>query len=105
MVIRGPVPNLNKLYIYGTVEFEYQADENGDYYDLTLNCNYIIISGGRLIVGWEDKPFMGEANIILRGNWNSEELFVDGGPLLGAKAIGEYHLMLEIVHTHCLELV
>lgn len=46
------------------------------------------LQGGRLIIGWEDNSFKGLVNIILRGDINTEEKVVEGGVVVGAKAIG-----------------
>ena len=87
MVADSTLPKINKLYIEGTLEFEHNQVE-GEYLDLTLSATHILISGGRLIVGWEDAPFRGNAEIILRGNQNTREIFVSNGPNVGAKCIG-----------------
>ena len=88
MVADTEFPIINKLYIYGVLEFEFQPHSNGFYYNFTLSCEHIIIIEGRLIVGWEEDPFLGMAEIILRGNHASDELLLAGGVNVGAKAIG-----------------
>ena len=88
MVADTALPTINKLYIYGTLEFEHNMVKD-KYLDLTLSASHILISGGRLIVGWEDQPYKGQATIELRGTHSSEELPTLHGPNVGAKALGQ----------------
>ena len=91
------LPIINKLYIYGVLELEYQINpETEDYFNFILNCSHIIISGGRLIVGWEDQPFMGQASIVLRGDHYSPDMPLPDGPNMGAKALGKSFLSFYI---------
>ena len=92
MVADTEFPIINKLYIYGVLEFEFQTHPNGHNYNFTLSCEHIIIIEGRLIVGWEEDPFLGMAQIILRGSHASDELTLGGGLNVGAKAIGKYYI-------------
>ena len=64
------LPPFKQVIVEGTLEFEYQnkTDDPEDFYDFSLVCDHLIISGGRVIVGWEDKPFLGTAEIVLRGD-------------------------------------
>ncbi|XP_067947416.1 fibrocystin-L-like [Watersipora subatra] len=81
---------INKLYIYGVLEFE-PAKINGEYLDFTLSATHILLFGGRLFVGWEDNPMKGNVEIVLRGDWSTEEQYLPfGGPTVGAKAIGVF---------------
>lgn len=43
-------------------------------------------------MGWEDKSFRGLANIVLRGNHNTPETVLDGGVVIGSKAIGMFFM-------------
>ncbi|XP_078617867.1 fibrocystin-L-like isoform X2 [Branchiostoma floridae x Branchiostoma japonicum] len=63
MVVDTALPIMHKLYIYGVLEFDDGPDK-----DFTLTATYIIVQGGRLIIGWEDNPYKGQAKIILQGN-------------------------------------
>lgn len=57
--------------------------------DFTLSVTHIFLHGGRLFIGWEDNPMRGNVDIILRGDWTTEEMYLPyGGPTIGAKAIG-----------------
>lgn len=62
---------------------------SGRHLDFTFSASHVFLHGGRMIVGWEDKPMRGNVDIILRGDWSSPELNLPyGGPTIGAKAIG-----------------
>ena len=85
------LPSFGKIFVEGVLEFEYQAKaESSDYFTFSLLCDHIIINGGRVIVGWEDEPFLGEAEIILRGDHFSPDFPVNSGPNVGGKAIGVF---------------
>ena len=86
-------PVLDRVYIYGVLEFEWKFDDETDTYpNHTLECTHLFISGGRLIIGWEDNPMLGYVDIILRGTPFTEELATPyDGPIVGAKAIGKYY--------------
>lgn len=85
MVVReANLPKLKKLFIYGVLEFDQKEDGTGP--DYILSCAYIVILGGRLIVGWEGKPYLGKMEIILRGDHKTPPL---DDIQIGAKAIGE----------------
>lgn len=48
-------PRINKLVLVGNLEMDHKKIPNTDNYrDFTLEVNFIIIQGGRLVVGWED---------------------------------------------------
>lgn len=58
--------------------------------DFKLSATHILLFGGRLFVGWDDNPMRGNVEIILRGDWSTEEQYMPyGGPTVGAKAIGK----------------
>ena len=42
------LPQFGRIYIYGVLEFKWEDPLN-----YTLSATHILISGGRLIVGWE----------------------------------------------------
>ena len=48
------LPRMKKLTLYGNLELEYKPDESGNYMDFTLEADYIVVMGGRLVVGWEN---------------------------------------------------
>lgn len=85
VVVNTSINMLGNLVLEGTLEF---ANYPGAVYE--LNANNIIIMGGRLIIGWPDDPFLGEASIILRGNHSSPNYVAQGsGPTIGSKALGK----------------
>lgn len=54
---------------------------------LSIN-NFVSLQGGRLIGGWEDNPFKGELQIVLRGNHSTPEWALPEGPNQGSKVLG-----------------
>ena len=89
IVIRGPTAVLGKIWIFGGLEFEFAPNPNGGFYDFTFIATHIVIVGGRLVVGWEETPFQGTMNFVLKGNHLTPDLPLSRGLNLGAKAIGE----------------
>lgn len=86
MVVNGTSINkLGTLLIEGTLEF---LDTPGAVYD--IEADFIVIKGGRMIIGWPDDPFDGLATITLRGNHSSAYFNPGTGPTLGSKAIGKH---------------
>ena len=80
------ISKLGTLLLEGVLEV---MDTPGANY--TLDVNFIIIRGGRLVIGTPSQPFQALANIIVRGShstpsWNDGE----DGPTVGSKAIGLY---------------
>ena len=76
-------PVINKLYIYGTLELE-------DIRDFNITATYIVIQGGRLIIGKnESYPFQHNVTISLEGDQYTPGIMLPGGTNLGAKALGE----------------
>lgn len=78
------LPSMGKLVLYGVLELD---GTNGTK-NFVLNCTYIVILGGRLIVGWPDKPFPGKALILLHGEHSTPRYPTTSGPPVGSKAIG-----------------
>jgi hypothetical protein len=78
------LPSMGKLVIYGVLELD---GTNGTK-NFVLNCTYIIIMGGRLIVGWPDNPFPGQVLILLNGEHSTPRYPTTSGPPVGSKAIG-----------------
>lgn len=83
MVNMTAISKLGTLLLEGVLEF---ADYPGAVYN--IEADFILIKGGRLIIGWPDDPFDGLATITLRGNHSSPYLNPGTGPTLGSKAIG-----------------
>ncbi|KAF6037342.1 PKHD1L1 [Bugula neritina] len=55
MVLNTQPAELNKIYIYGVLEFE-PAQVEGAYIDYKLSATHILLLGGRLFVGWKITP-------------------------------------------------
>lgn len=55
---------MEKLILYGVLEL----DDDGGSRDFELRCKYIIIRGGRFIIGWLDKLFFVNVLVILEGD-------------------------------------
>ncbi|XP_045210443.2 fibrocystin-L-like isoform X2 [Mercenaria mercenaria] len=80
-----PFSKLGTLLLEGVLEF---FDTLGAVYE--IEADFIIIKGGRLIIGWPDDAFDGLATITLRGNHSSPYYYTGDGPILGSKAIGVF---------------
>ncbi|XP_053372863.1 fibrocystin-L-like [Mercenaria mercenaria] len=80
-----PFSKLGTLFLEGVLEF---FDTPGAVYE--IEADFIIIKGGRLIIGWPDDAFDGLATITLRGNHSSPYYYPGDGPILGSKAIGVF---------------
>ncbi|XP_071946022.1 fibrocystin-L-like [Antedon mediterranea] len=78
-----PLPNINLLYIFGTLEIE-------DTRDNCINATYIFIHGGTLVIGWEKSPFQHQLHIFLNGNHFTEDFPLPNGPNMGAKVLGVF---------------
>ena len=85
MVADTSMPRLYKLIIEGTLEVESQAEK------VVLEATYVYITG-RLIVGWPDRPYQGEFEMVLNGRHLTPDFTLDGEPLdgspIGAKVLG-----------------
>ncbi|XP_019623376.1 PREDICTED: fibrocystin-L-like [Branchiostoma belcheri] len=75
--------SLNKLFIYGVLELDDGPDKN-----YVFSAVQILVQGGRLIIGWEDNPFQGMIQIILKGNHQTPDIPLPNGPNMGSKALG-----------------
>ncbi|KAK3107032.1 hypothetical protein FSP39_005622 [Pinctada imbricata] len=80
------LPWLGTLILKGGLEL----DSNNGARDFTLNCTYIIILGGRLVVGFPEEPFLSTANIVLRGSHSTPEYPHTTGPVIGSKVIAVF---------------
>ena len=89
MVVDQSPVTMNKLEIYGVMELDNAKDSSGKYKNFAITASYIVIRGGRLIIGWPDKPFLGNVVITLQGTSKSEMYPQDGGTTIGSKAIGK----------------
>nr|XP_026692211.1 fibrocystin-L-like isoform X4 [Ciona intestinalis] len=89
MVADIDFPDMTELWIEGTLELDGNQKADGTYKKFTLQATHIIITG-RLIIGWEDDKFVGEANIILKGDVNTPEYKPSAQINMGAKAIGVF---------------
>lgn len=88
------IPPLAELIIYGVLELDH-GDALSGYRDFTIQTSYIVILGGRLIVGWEDKPFLGNVHILLQGHWFTQEYFIPADDVtIGSKVIGKKNYIL-----------
>jgi hypothetical protein len=84
MVADVQLPVMNKLFIYGGLEIE-------DTRDNKLEATYILIQGGRLIIGFsESNPFEHEMKILLNGHHFTPDQPLPNGPNLGSKALGVF---------------
>ncbi|KAK3716577.1 hypothetical protein RRG08_039372 [Elysia crispata] len=85
IIVDKPLPKLGKLIIEGGLQF---LDNSS--LDVTLEADYIHITG-RLVAGWsEAEPFSGKLRIIINGHHRSEVFpHVSGAPV-GAKFIGVF---------------
>ena len=90
MVINSTINKLGTLLLEGVLEL---ADHPSAVYE--INADFIIIKGGRLIIGWPEDPFDGLASIIIRGDLETPWYVPSGdAPPVGAKAIGRYTLFV-----------
>ncbi|XP_048254422.1 fibrocystin-L-like isoform X3 [Haliotis rufescens] len=78
------IPTLGTVVIIGALEFDNVATKT-----FNLRAKMIVVYG-RLVIGWPDEPFLGQANIFLSGSHASKPYPVDDGPTAGAKAIAVY---------------
>jgi hypothetical protein len=82
LVLDINTPVLSFLLIQGTLMFDGEAEDN----QVELHSHGIlIISGGSLIVGTEEEPFMSKTHIVLYGNALSTELPIYGSKVLALR--------------------
>ncbi|XP_007188845.2 fibrocystin-L isoform X1 [Balaenoptera acutorostrata] len=87
------IPPMERLVIWGVLELEDKHNvgaAESSYRKVVLNATYISLQGGRLIGGWEDNPFKGELQIVLRGNRSTPEWALPEGPNQGSKVLGVF---------------
>ena len=82
------LPRMKRLTIYGGLEIL-------DTVDRTIQADLILIDeGGQFVVGSKDEPYQHKLDIVLTGNLDSPIYRLpNGGPVLGAKAIGVFGLL------------
>nr|XP_058131903.1 fibrocystin-L isoform X2 [Dasypus novemcinctus] len=87
------IPPMEKLTIWGVLELEDKYNvgaAESSYRKVVLSATYISLQGGRLIGGWEDNPFKGDLQIVLRGNHSTPDWTLPEGPNQGSKVIGVF---------------
>ncbi|XP_074659740.1 fibrocystin-L-like [Tubulanus polymorphus] len=92
LVVNATLPSFDRCEIQGTLEFAFEQVD-GEVVDFVLNCTWIFINGGRLIVGWKSRPFENTMTFVLRGTHDTPDL---KGPYFGSKFIGVYNGALEL---------
>ncbi|XP_053372850.1 fibrocystin-L-like [Mercenaria mercenaria] len=85
LVNRTDIHKIATLLLEGVLEF---ANIPGAVFD--IEADFVIIKGGRLIIGWPNDPFDGIANIRLRGTQSSPHFHVESGYTVGPKSIGVF---------------
>ncbi|XP_069121982.1 fibrocystin-L-like [Argopecten irradians] len=89
MVADMAIPSFNKVTLYGVLEFDHGTAPS--YRDIDLNATYIIILGGRLIIGWPGAPYLGNSQVILRGDWSTPEYTdLTNAPTIGSKVMAVF---------------
>ena len=76
-------PPLKRIYLYGGLEIEDEADHK-------LDVEIILVQGGMFQCGLPDAPFQHQFELTLRGNHFTEDQPLPNGPNLGAKALGVF---------------
>ncbi|XP_045208899.2 fibrocystin-L-like [Mercenaria mercenaria] len=85
VVNKTEVNKLGTLLLEGVLEF---SDIPGAVFN--IEADFIIIKGGRLIMGWLHDPFDALARITLRGNKSSLRFDLGDGHEIGPKSIGVF---------------
>ncbi|XP_064635838.1 fibrocystin-L-like [Lineus longissimus] len=86
VVINEPLPKFTKVYVYGVIEFNHTNPD----LNVVFSATHIFVSGGRLIAGYtaSGEHMQGQVTIELRGDHNTPDMPLPGGPNMGAKALG-----------------
>ncbi|XP_060949378.1 PKHD1 like 1, tandem duplicate 1 [Limanda limanda] len=98
VVLDSNTPKLNKLTVIGVLEIPDSFNSSSSrtarsapvFSSVVIDAVYISIQGGRLIAGWDDKPFRGELLIKLRGNHRTPDWPLPNGPNQGSKVLGVF---------------
>lgn len=90
MILDVDTPVLNSLLINGRLEF----DENAA--DLTLNAKLIHVFAGSFGIGSEEKPFAGQATVMLHGFATDPSLYMGvlleaGNKVIGVNGLVEFY--------------
>ena len=85
IILNGTIPPLGTLTICGGLELDNNMDHE-------IAADFIIIQGGRFVIGYPDTPYPRSqtATITLHGNELSPEFERVSGTNVGAKAIGVF---------------
>ena len=91
----SPGHSFKEITVYGTLEFEWAlplSRKRGTPEPRTIEfiCTHILLAGGHIFIGWEDKPMLNNVIISLTGNQHTEDKVIQNGPNMGAKAIGKW---------------
>ncbi|XP_054620387.1 fibrocystin-L-like isoform X2 [Dunckerocampus dactyliophorus] len=98
VVLDSDTPPLNKLTINGVLEIPEPSNSSSSRpaqsapqnHTIVIDAVYISVQGGRLVAGWEDKPFNGELHIRLRGDHHTPDWLLPNGPNQGSKVLGVF---------------
>ncbi|XP_043994771.1 fibrocystin-L-like isoform X2 [Gambusia affinis] len=85
VVLDRDTPPLRRLTIFGVLEVLDSPNRT-----LVIDAIYVSIQGGRLLAGWDGEPFQGRLEIRLRGNHDSPDWLLPGGPNQGSKVLGVF---------------
>ncbi|XP_041664378.1 fibrocystin-L-like [Cheilinus undulatus] len=98
VVLDANTPPLNKLTVVGVLEIpdvplnasSRKRRAAPEYSSVVVDAVYISIQGGRMIAGWDDKPFRGQLHIRLRGRHSTPDWLLPEGPNQGSKVLGVF---------------
>ena len=96
------LPTIGTLTIKGSLEINLTSSGTAQTVGkVTISANYIVILGGRLIIGWPDRPYTDQVEIILRGQ--TEQVYPEGygGPPLGVMSIGKGPAVRQMLIRSC----
>uniref|UniRef100_A0A3B5MPJ0 G8 domain-containing protein n=1 Tax=Xiphophorus couchianus TaxID=32473 RepID=A0A3B5MPJ0_9TELE len=85
VVLDRDTPSLSRLTVSGVLEVLDSPNRT-----LVIDAVYVSIQGGRLLAGWDGEPFQGRLEIRLRGNHDSPDWLLPGGPNQGSKVLGVF---------------
>ena len=76
-------PPLKRIYLYGGLEIEDNADHK-------LEVEILLVQGGRFQCGLPSAPHQHKFELVLRGDHMTQDQPLPDGPNLGAKALGVF---------------
>uniref|UniRef100_A0A3B3X637 G8 domain-containing protein n=1 Tax=Poecilia mexicana TaxID=48701 RepID=A0A3B3X637_9TELE len=85
VVLDRDTPSLSRLTVSGVLEVLDSPNRT-----LVIDAVYVSIQGGRLLAGWDGEPFQGRLEIRLRGNHDTPDWLLPGGPNQGSKVLGVF---------------